>query len=219
MTRTISLTIAALAATAMSAGAAVPAIAQEQDMRSAQAQWHVRGSDGHGPYMMFRGLGGPDGFRFHFRDHAEDWTAERSGGGIVDLVCSERGADRLEHVLLGIEQRTDPTGEQKQLFDAFRSAALVAQTEFADACKASREAVRGDSGLNLPDRLRARLDIQKAHIAALSEVLPKFEAFYASLEEAQKQALEPRGGKRWPGERHRGPMHDDAPRAISPDRT
>lgn len=218
MTRTTPLTIAALVATAIAAGTVAPAVAQDRDMRGPDAPWHVRDHDGDGPHMLFRGHGGPDGFWLRFRDGRGGWMAGRLGAGVINHVCSDRGADRLEHLLLSIEQRTDPAGEQKQLFDEFRTAALVARTDFADACKAGREAARGDDAA-LPDRLKARLEVEKARVAALDEVLPKFEAFYNSLGDAQKQALEPRKGKRMIGERHHGSMQMDAPAAISPDRT
>jgi hypothetical protein len=174
MTRTTTLTIAALIVTTLAAGAAAPAIAQD-----------------------FRN----DGREMHFRDHKGGdrfvIRRERGGlrGGLLAFVCSPRGADRLEHLLLTVEQRTDVTADQSGLFDAFRTAALTAQTTFADACSAAMPAGTERGNIDLAQRLRIRQDIAKAHVAAMDAVLPAFEAFYNSLTEAQKLALEPRRGR------------------------
>jgi hypothetical protein len=170
-----TMTIAALAV-AIATGTAAPALAQDTGPAENSREMHFRAS--------------PDGARgFMMRQRGRD----RMGGGVLALVCSPQGADRLEHMLLAIEQRTDPTAEQAPLFDAFRTAALTAQTSFADSCAEIRPATaEAGAERDLVDRLQARLDTQQAHLAAMTSVLPVFEAFYDSLSDAQKQALEPR---------------------------
>ena len=55
---------------------------------------------------------------------------------------------------------------------------------------------------NLLTRLQSGLKVQEARVAAMSAVLPQFEAFYNSLSDEQKAKLEPRGRE------GRGPGHE-----------
>jgi hypothetical protein len=181
MSKTTSLTLAALLVVAIAGGAA-PALAQ-----------HV-GSDGPRERMFFRHhdmapqMGRQMGPRVMVRrSHRGDGT----GTGLLAFACSDRGADRLEHKLLTIEQRTDVTATQQPLFDAFESAAKAAQADFAAACTAARPAAGERDSLDLAERLNMRFEVQKAHVAAMETVLPAFTAFYASLSDEQKAALEP----------------------------
>jgi hypothetical protein len=57
---------------------------------------------------------------------------------------------------------------------------------------AARPVERERGSLDLAQRMKARLAVQKAHVAAMEIVLPAFTDFYASLSDAQKAALEPR---------------------------
>lgn len=175
-----SMTIAALVVATIASGAAAPAIAQDQASPGQPHELHLRGPNG-------------DGFAMHRegRRHGMRMRVRAGGGQILALVCSERGADRLEHMLLNIEQRTDPTGDQQPLYDTFKSAALDAQTDFAAACSAARPDSEQAADTDLVDRLQARLDVQQAHLDAMNAVLPSFVAFYDSLSDEQKQALEP----------------------------
>lgn len=189
MTRT--LTLAALVVATLTAGAALPAAAQEAASpadSSPKREMHMRGP---GDHMALRDGRQREGQRM-MRDQ------RRGGGGVVNLVCSPRGADRLEHRLLNLKQRTDPTAEQQALFDDFQAAALIAQTEFADACAASRPDRAAGTDLDMVDRLKTRLAVQQAYLDGMNTVLPAFEAFYDSLSDEQKAGLAPqrREGKR-----------------------
>ncbi len=191
MKRTTSMTMAVLIVF-IATSAAAPAFAQDQ------AGPNDHANDDPGRHMHLHGNNGPRGFWMHRDGPGETDMALRGGpggerGGLLGLVCSPEGADRLEHMLLTISQRTDLTTEQQPLFDTLKTAALTAQTDFADACAAAlpdrgAEAARPD----LADRLKTRLDIEKAHVEAMAAVVPAFEAFYGSLTDAQKQQLEPR---------------------------
>ncbi len=178
-----STTMAALVAVAIAAGAGAPALAQDQ------------GSGQGSPELAMRG----DGDRTERR-----MIEHRRGGpgGFPALVCAEDGGDRLEHALLSIAQRTDPTGEQQPLFDAFEDAAIAAQQDFAAACAAARPSETAAAQGDLVDRVTSRLEVEKARVAAASAVLPAFEAFYDSLSEVQKQALEPKRGEDGRGKHH-----------------
>jgi hypothetical protein len=173
MSKTTSLALATLLVVAV-AGSAAPTFAQ--DYNAPGERMMFRHHDEDGPRLRVH--------RMH-RGGAE--------GGLLALVCSDRGADRLEHMLLSIAQRTDVTATQQPLFDALQSAAVKAQADFAAACTAARPAEGERGSLDLADRLNMRLEIQKAHVAALETLVPAFTAFYDSLSDEQKAALEPRG--------------------------
>ena len=189
MNRTTS-TIAALLVATMAVGAAAPVMAQNQGAGAPGTQIADRGDGMRGDRdgrRMMRHRGG------------------EMGGGILALVCAENGGDRLEHMLLSIEQRTDPTADQQALYDAFKSAATSAQSDFAATCAAALPSdATAAADTDLVDRLTTRHDLAKAQVAAMDTVLPAFEAFYDSLSDEQKQALEPRRGE----DRDRGFHHE-----------
>lgn len=189
-------TIAALLVATIATGAVVPAIAQNTASNDRPQAQQQRGGDGEGYRMRRDGQGN----RMQMR---------RGGAGqILGMVCSEKGADRLQHMLLNIEQRTDPTADQQALFDTFEASAIQAQTDFAAACAAARPDPEQAETTDLVDRIGAGLEIQQAQLDAMSTVLPDFEAFYDSLSDEQKQAMQPRrnadnaGGQR--GGKHDG---------------
>ena len=113
------------------------------------------------------------------------------GRGILDLVCSARGAERLEHAFVTISHRVTLTDAQKPAFEALKTTALTAQTDFADTCKAAGDAIRADAKPDPVKALQTRLAVDTARVEALTTVLPKFEDFYKSLTPEQKTALEP----------------------------
>lgn len=124
----------------------------------------------------------------------------RRGGGLLMLACSGRGADRLEHLLLSLSQRLDPTPEQQPLFDDFRAAALTAQTGFAESCAELRPQGETAAAPDLVERFETGIAIGEARLAAMNEVLPALEALYGGLTDEQKALLEPGHGMR--GNRH-----------------
>ena len=76
-----------------------------------------------------------------------DFRMDRSGDGVYRLAgiaCGPGFADRLETRLDRIGKRLDLTTAQQPLFEAFRTTALAAQTEFADACAAARPGDRAE---------------------------------------------------------------------------
>ena len=115
------------------------------------------------------------------------------GAGILGLVCSDRGAEALEVALVRLSHSVDLTAEQQPLFDAFKTKALTTQTSFADACKAALPDTAADSKPDMLERLKSRLAVEQARLTAMTAILPDFETFYASLTDAQKADLVPRG--------------------------
>lgn len=195
-------TIAALLVATIATGAVVPAIAQNNAANDRPQAQQQRGGDGEGFRMRRDGQG-------NRMQMANRMQMRRGGAGqILSMVCSENGADRLQHMLLNIEQRTDPTDDQQALFDTFEASAIQAQTDFAAACATARPDPEQAEATDLVDQIGARLEIQQAHLDAMSAVLPDFEAFYDSLGDEQKQAMQPRrnadkaGGQR--GGKHDG---------------
>lgn len=130
-------------------------------------------------------------------------------GGIAGLVCSTDGATRLEARLADLATQLKLTAEQQPLFDAYKTAALSAQTTFADSC-ARLQPAAGAGPMTRPDALSMLKDRQvrqTAELEALNAVLPSFEALYNSLDDTQKAALMPLAGYFGAGDR--GPRGDD----------
>jgi hypothetical protein len=113
--------------------------------------------------------------------------------GLLGIACSDRAAERIDTAFLRLSYRVALTEAQKPLFDELRGAALAAQTAFAEDCAAIRPAEADRAAADPFDRMRTRIDLASAHIAALEGLLPKAEAFYDTLDEGQKAKLaEPR---------------------------
>lgn len=128
-------------------------------------------------------------------DHRDGRMLEfrRMGAGgifrLAEVSCAPRAADRLETRLDRISALLDLSAKQRGLFEDFRTSALTAQTDFADDCATLRPE-RGASA-DLIRRLEQRLKFDEARLAAMSELLPQFKAFYESLTDAQKAELMP----------------------------
>lgn len=199
---------ALIAATLGSAAVTPAAFARDQDPRSGESR-----------HQMFLRHDGDDrrlGPQLHIRrDGPGVHYGMKHRGGLLALVCSERGAERLEHQLLSLSHRLDPTPEQQPLFEDFRTAALTAQTGFADSCAERRPQDDTAVAPDLVERLRQRIGIGEARTAAMNEVLPALEAFYDSLSDEQKALLEPRRDRRGDrrGMRNAPPAPPAAPEA------
>jgi hypothetical protein len=143
-------------------------------------------------------------------------------GGIAGLICSTDGAAQLETRLADIAAKLALTAEQQPLFDAYRTAALTAQTSFAEACATLQPAAAPTTPPDAVTTLKDRQAHETAELDALNAVLPSFEALYHSLTDAQKAELIPLvGGPHGPrgddhggdragrGDDHRGGKHDE----------
>lgn len=142
-------------------------------------------------------------------------------GGFIDVTCSDRGAEGIEHAFVSLSYRVDLTDEQKPVFDDLKATALGAQADFAETCTAAVDAVRDNGDADMLQRMQTRLAIETARIEALETVLPKFETFYNGLSDEQKASLQPRRhegreqGERGPG-RHPGHERPGAERPAAP---
>ena len=148
------------------------------------------------------------------------------GGQFLAIGCGPNAAERIETSLVRLGYHIDATAEQKTLLDALKTTALDAQADLATVCAdlmpapaaAGATAPAADAAPpaaerpNLLTRLQSGLKIQEARLAAMTTVLPQFEAFYTSLSDEQKAKLEPRGRDgRWGQQRgdRKGRPHDN----------
>ena len=125
-------------------------------------------------------------------------------GGMMDLVCSDRGAEAIDIGFVRLSYAIDLTDTQQKLFDDLKTTALAAQAGYAAACTRARGPVATDATApatapDLVDRLTARIAIDTAEIDALSMVLPKLEAFHDTLTPEQQAALASMGGRGFGG--------------------
>lgn len=130
-------------------------------------------------------------------------------GGMMQLMCSDKGAERLEAMLSRISDRLELTGEQTTLLAELKTSALTAQTEYADSCVAPTRNAEG----TMIDALKNRQQNLKAQVAAMDKVIPALEGFYDSLTDEQRAEMKPRM-------RHRdGKRHGMKHRGTGPDKT
>lgn len=138
-------------------------------------------------------------------------------GGFAGLICSTDGAGQLETKLDTLATQLKLTTEQQPLFDAYKTAALSAQTDFADTCAKIQPATA--TAPATPDALtvlKNRQARQTAELDAMNAVLPSFEALYTSLDDTQKATfMSLVGPHHGPGDH--GPRGDRHDRAGRPD--
>lgn len=148
---------------------------------------------------------GPKGDRLG--DRPGEHRGER--GGVAGLICSTDGATQLETKLTDVATKLALTAEQQPLFDAYRTAALAAQTSFAEACATVQPAATGTDATppDALDVLKDRQVRQTAELDALNAVLPSFEALYNSLTDTQQAVLMQLVGPHYGGDH--GPRGDD----------
>ena len=110
-------------------------------------------------------------------------------GALLDFACGDRAAEALEIAFVHINYAVKPTTEQAPLLDALKTTAIADQKNVADTCQTALKSVDGKP--TMLDRLQASLTLDNARVAALTDVMPKFKAFYDSLTDDQKAKLEP----------------------------
>ncbi len=180
-----SIAIAALVATAIGLGAAATAFAQDATSSSAPPTINGDAAAPPAPGAMPPGAG---------MMPARAMMPHRAmgPGELLLLACSPQGTEALDGALLHLSYRLDLTADQKPLFQTFHDKAMADESTFSDACKSNAPAV-ADNGAkpDFLDRLKGRLAVDQARITALNDVLPSFEALYATLSDTQKAALLP----------------------------
>jgi hypothetical protein len=83
-------------------------------------------------------------------------------GGFAGLICSTDGATQLQTRLDALATRLTLTATQQPLFDAYRTAALAAQTTFADACATVQPAATATTKPDMLTAMQNRLTNEKA---------------------------------------------------------
>ena len=147
-----------------------------------------------GPAKPMGQMNGPD------RDGPGRGAMDRPDGdgmrGPAFLVasCGDKAAERLEIALVKLSHRLQLTAEQKPLFDAFKTAALDAQTKLEDTCKADAPQAPSDKQRDILAMLKSGLTVEQARVDAAKAILPAFEALYNSLTAAQQAELMPHRG-------------------------
>ena len=106
-------------------------------------------------------------------------------GGLVRFTCNDQGSARLEKALTRVNEKLSLSDDQQLLFDDLKTAALTAQTDFADNCV---KPVKND-GSDVVDRMRTRQANMSAHLSAMESVMPELEVFFDSLTDEQKNNI------------------------------
>ena len=135
-------------------------------------------------YAQGPGNAGPRADGAH--THAQQMKRGPGGpAGFLRLMCTEKGAERMENVLGKVSEKLELSSAQQSLFAEFEKTSLTAQTEFADSCV---KPPRGKDG-DVVDRLKAHQSNLTATVSAMDEIIPEFEAFFDSLTDEQKAKL------------------------------
>lgn len=145
------------------------------------------------------------------------------GGMLFGLGCGPNAAERIEHALVSLTYRIDPTDAQAGLLEDLKTTALDAQQQFAAVCEAvmPQRGAKGDNDASAPqsnllEMMQSRLQLEQARVTALGDILPKFEALYEALSDDQKASLQPRGMHGKGRGMGAGPGAAPAPEAAAP---
>jgi hypothetical protein len=111
-------------------------------------------------------------------------------------MCSPRFAGLAEWRIEEIARIVKPTDAQKTALTELRAASAKAAESLTAACPADWPGRAGDRLAIMEKRMETML-------AAVKAVRPAFDAFYASLDDAQKARLDAAGPRRWGWQRWR----------------
>lgn len=112
------------------------------------------------------------------------------GGGAFGFFCNPRMAGFAEWRLQEIEAAVHPNEKQKAALDELKSASAKAADIITRDCPSAIPA-KPTERLELAER---RLETM---LQAIKSVRPVFQAFYDSLDDAQKASLNSVGPRRW----------------------
>ncbi|MGE0023641.1 MAG: Spy/CpxP family protein refolding chaperone [Hyphomicrobium sp.] len=122
------------------------------------------------------------------------------GGGMMSLafggpnfrMCRGESGEMADHMLVRVEHRVKPTGEQQAAFDEFKTATRAAAAKLHEACP--ERTGTDERGKRTPiDRLARTQAGLEASLEALKIFRPAAEKFYTALNDEQKSKLERRG--------------------------
>jgi hypothetical protein len=112
------------------------------------------------------------------------------GRGGMGMLCNPGAAGLAEWRMERIEQLVQPTEAQRAALNELKTASAKAAEQIAAACP--RE---------FPASAAARMELMEKRmetmLAAIKTVRPAFDAFYATLTDAQKAKIDQRGPRRW----------------------
>lgn len=102
------------------------------------------------------------------------------------MFCAPDRNERLDRVVEMVEGFANFSPEQEPAWQALRTAVRDASAKLQPACDAMRDSRDGTP----PERLAGVETALSAGLDAMREVRPKFDAFYSTLNDKQKRAIE-----------------------------
>lgn len=131
---------------------------------------------------------------WHHRGHHGWGGLQMGGSGPIGRVCRGDLAEKADHMLVRIEHRVKPTDAQKPAFEELKTAMKSAAAKVEASCP-TPPARTAEGSDQKPSRkeITARLAETEVQLAAVLDglkiVRPAAEKFYASLDDAQKEAV------------------------------
>ncbi len=117
--------------------------------------------------------------RERFNAMGTNGGGQAPAGGNVVALCSEQSNDVTKLPVQRIEEVLQPSGPQRDAFEALKAAAQESAAQLRGTCPSE-----------MPQTPYARLDAVKARLSAMAEAMnairPKLQDFYASLNDEQK---------------------------------
>ncbi|HMR34305.1 MAG TPA: Spy/CpxP family protein refolding chaperone [Geminicoccaceae bacterium] len=126
---------------------------------------------------------GPEGMMSQARFDRRDGPRRQSMG---PMFCGPDRNDRLNRMVEMIEGFANFSPEQEPAWQQLRDAVRDASAKLGPACDAMRDARDGAP----TERLASIETMLSAGLDAVREVRPKFDAFYATLNDKQKRAID-----------------------------
>lgn len=118
--------------------------------------------------------------------HGGPWGGRQWGGPHGGFCAAARG-ERVEDVLGLVESFVTFRPDQQPAWERLRDAVRAGSQRFDATCAALRDA--GEPG-DPPARLARLEQMMATGLETLREVRPAFDAFYATLDERQKAAID-----------------------------
>ena len=110
----------------------------------------------------------------------------QSGHGFSHL-CSEKRDERIDRAVNFVEVFVEFTPEQDQAWDRLTGAVRESSAAIGESCN---ELTDEKSSANLPQRLAHLETMMTVGLEAIHTVRPAFNAFYETLDEEQRQAID-----------------------------
>ena len=121
----------------------------------------------------------------HFAGHGHGWGKGRAGHDFR-AVCSDKREQGLDTVIGLIESFVDFTPPQTSAWNELIAAVREGSAAVGEACTKLEESGNGDTA---PEKLAQLETLLTTGVAIVGKVRPAFDAFYATLDDDQKQAL------------------------------